>query len=132
MMNKSHIILIRGLVKFVPALANNMTSASTCLQHFFKYIQLLFPSPVALWSFPCDVCCFPIGCADLIRVVVRPLMYLTRFCIQDRHDQPANRLKNNNMKRRKEMIRLLHTMVYAVTLENNWRRRVSIPVPLAC
>ena len=70
---------------------------------------------VAVVSFPCDVCCFLIGRTCRVcriwldRVVVRSLIYQTRFCLQDRHDQSANRLKNNNTKRHKEMTRLVPT-----------------------
>ena len=71
--------------------------------------MLKFWTPPPVMSFPCDVRCFLIGHAChvctiwLDRVVVCPLIYRTRFCIQDRHDQSANRLKNNYTKRHKEM-----------------------------
>ena len=58
----------------------------------------------AVMPFPCDVHCLLIGraCKYSVSGGGSLLLYRTRFCILDRHDQSANRLKNNNTKRHKE------------------------------
>ena len=89
---------------------------------FFKDSHNLYPRCRPAVPLGCYVHCFLSGRACRVCGIWldSPLLYRTRYCIQNRHDQSADRLRNNNTKCNSLMGQLVWTrLMYGHILKSS-------------